>query len=131
MSPTKKTTQKSPLNFELLKFNRINTQFSVVFCVAHRAVGSFFIAGVRVFYIKFHHVLLRVGVNKFVSCAKWLGFLVSLIMASGQAIESYYFRDPPGGMVFYAFFSDLNPNMGFEFEAVFDHICTTFRDPVQ
>ena len=99
--------------------------------MAHRAVGSFFIAGVRVFYIKFHHVLLRVGINKFVSCAKWLGFLVSLIMASGQAIESYYFRDPPGGMVFYAFFSDLNPNMGFEFEAVFDHICTTFRDPVQ
>ena len=99
-------------------------QFSVVFCVAHRAFGSLVIAGVRVLYIKFHHVLLRVGINRFVSCAKWLGFSVSLILATGQVTESFFFRSPDG-MVFYAFCTDLRPRLE-EFEAVFDHICATF-----
>ena len=99
-------------------------QFSVVFCIAHRAFGSLVIAGVRVLYIKFHHVLLRVGIDRFVSCAKWLGFSVSLILASGQVTETFFFRNP-GGMVFYAFFTDLSPYLE-EFEAVFDHICATF-----
>ena len=100
-------------------------QFIVVFCVAHRAFGSLIIAGVRILYIKFHHVLLRVGICRFVTCAKWLGFSISLILASGQAAETFFFREPPGGMVFYAFFADLNPDME-EFQAVFDHLCTTF-----
>ena len=100
-------------------------QFIVVFCVAHRAFGSLIIAGVRILYIKFHHVLLRVGICRFVTCAKWLGFSISLILALGQAAETFFFREPPGGMVFYAFFADLNPDME-EFQAVFDHLCTTF-----
>ena len=100
-------------------------QFSVVFCVAHRAFGSLVIAGVRVLYIKFHHVLLRVGIDRFVICAKWLGFSASLILASGQVIENFFLRNSPGALVFYAFFTDLSPQLA-EFEAIFDHICATF-----
>ena len=98
-------------------------QFLVIFTVAYRAFGSLVIAGVRVFYLKFHHVLVRVGVNRFVTCAKWLAFSWCFILASGQIIEVFLFGNP-SSLVFYSFYTDFSCELK-EFKAIFDHIITT------
>ena len=98
-------------------------QFLVIFTVAYRAFGSLVIAGVRVFYLKFHHVLVRVGVERFVSCAKWLAFSWCFILASGQIVEVFLFGNP-SSLVFYSFYTDFSCELK-EFKAIFDHIITT------
>ena len=76
----------------------------------------------RVFYLKFHHVLVRVGVNRFVTCAKWLAFSWSFMLALGQIIEVFAFGTP-STLVFYSFYTDFSLELK-EFKAVFDHIIT-------
>ena len=66
---------------------------AVVLSIGHRALGSFVIAGVRVLYIKFHHLLIEVGVNRFVTVAKWAIFTLVLTITLGHVIETYFFRD--------------------------------------
>ena len=49
---------------------------------------------------------------------------MSLILASGQTIEIFFFGNP-ASLVFYSFFTDQSLELE-EFQAVFDHIITTF-----
>ena len=99
-------------------------QFVATFLVGHRAFGSLIIAGVRVFYIKFHHVMLRVGVEGFVTCAKWASFSVVFTLVIGHVTENYFFRDA-SSLVYYEYFTDLKLELG-EFDSIFDHILPTF-----
>ena len=66
---------------------------AVVLSIGHRALGSFVIAGVRVLYIKFNHLLVEVGVNRFVTVAKWTSFLLVLTITLGHVVETYFFRN--------------------------------------
>ena len=71
----------------------LTVEAAVVLSIGHRALGSFVIAGVRVLYIKFHHLLIEVGVNRFVSVSKWTIFLLVFTITLGHVIETYFFRD--------------------------------------
>ena len=94
---------------------------AVVLSIGHRALGSLVIAGVRVLYIKSHNLLIEVGVNRFVTIAKWAIFSLVFTITLGHIIETYFFRNP-SSMVFYAFCTDLAPGLE-DFESIFDHIC--------
>ena len=97
-------------------------QFLVIFTVGYRAFGSLVIAGVRVFYLKLNHVVVRVGVNRFMTVAKWLAFSWCLVLALGQIVEVFSVGNP-STLVFYSFYTEFSLELK-EFKAVFDHIIT-------
>ena len=92
-----------------------------VLSIGHRALGSLVIAGVRVLYIRHHHLLIEIGVNRFVTVAKWAVFSLVLTITLGHVVETFFFRNP-STMVYYAFFTALKPGVE-SFESIFDHIC--------
>ena len=92
-----------------------------VLSIGHRALGSLVIAGVRVLYIRHHHLLIEIGVNRFVTVAKWAVFSLVLTITLGHVVETFFFRNP-STMVYYAFFMALKPGVE-SFESIFDHIC--------
>ena len=97
-------------------------QFLVIFTVGYRAFGSLVIAGVRVFYLKLNHVVVRVGINRFVTIAKWLAFSWCFALALGQIIEVFSVGNP-STLVFYSFYTEFSLELK-EFKATFDHIIT-------
>ena len=93
-----------------------------VLSIGHRALGSLVIAGVRVLYIRHHHLLIEIGVNRFVTVAKWLAFSWCFALALGQIIEVFSFGNP-STLVFYSFYTNFSLELK-EFKATFDHIIT-------
>ena len=97
-------------------------QFLVIFTVGYRAFGSLVIAGVRVFYFKLNHIVVRVGVNRFVTVAKWLAFSWCFALSLGQIVEVFSVGNP-STLVFYSFYTEFSLELK-EFKATFDHIIT-------
>ena len=97
-------------------------QFLVIFTVGYRAFGSLVIAVVRVFYLKLNHVVVRVGVNRFVTVAKWLAFSWCFVLALGQIVEVFSVGNP-STLVFYSFYTEFSLELK-KFKATFDHIIT-------
>ena len=58
-----------------------------VLSIGHRALGSLVIAGVRVLYIRHHHLLIEIGVNRFVTVAKWAVFSLVLTITLGTILK--------------------------------------------
>ena len=74
-------------------------------------------------YIKYHHLLLEVGVRRFVTISKWSVFSISCGFTLGHIVE-HLFSINPSNMVFYSYFKDQRSEI-VEFEAIFDYIMIT------